>query len=52
MLRTDDLARWDWEKGVCDIYIKRYPVCLAHGVRHCFEGHWHDAMPNGEDCYQ
>ena len=25
----------------CEIVLKRYPVCLAHEVRHCFEGDFH-----------
>jgi hypothetical protein len=39
-----------WRGGYCEIYLKKYPVCLKHEIRHCIEGHWHDSRPNGEDC--
>ena len=49
LLKTDGLARW--KKGYCEIYLKKYPICLKHEIRHCIEGDWHDPnIPNGEDC--
>ena len=41
----------------CHITLREYPVCLAHEVRHCFEGAWHpeqsDTFPgNDDDCWQ
>lgn len=33
----------------CTVYLRRYPKCLAHEVRHCLEGFWHEG-PSGEDC--
>ena len=48
-LQYDGLA--EWRDGYCKITLKQYPRCLAHEVRHCIEGHWHDERPNGEDCY-
>ncbi len=49
-LRSDGLAKWDWERGVCIIQLKKYPFCLKHEVMHCLEGYWHDERPNGEYC--
>ena len=36
---------------LCQIYIRRdiYPACIAHEVRHCHEGEWHQS-PSSEDC--
>jgi hypothetical protein len=34
----------------CIVTLKRYPVCLLHEIRHCIEGDWHGAFPNGDDC--
>ena len=48
-LKTDGLAVWS--NTTCTIYLKYYPICLAHELRHCIEGNWHDEKPNGEDCY-
>jgi hypothetical protein len=35
---------------MCVIDLRRYPVCLLHEIRHCIEGDWHGAFPNGDDC--
>jgi len=57
--------RFDNEKGAmgkasvmgdtCYITLRSYPICLAHEVRHCFEGSWHptgENFPgNSDDCY-
>lgn len=49
-LKTDGWA--DWKGGACTITLRRYPVCLAHEVRHCLEGHFHaEGTRSGEDCY-
>jgi hypothetical protein len=50
-LKTDGLAKWDWDKKLCVIYLKQYPVCLQHEVRHCLEGHFHGSKKNGDDCF-
>ena len=41
----------------CYITLREYPACLAHEVRHCYEGAWHpaasDTFPgNSDDCDQ
>lgn len=39
------------EVQLCEIILKRYPVCLLHELRHCIEGDWHPRdEPNTEDC--
>lgn len=40
----------DWKGGACHITLREYPLCLAHEVRHCFEGDWHPGYRTGEDC--
>lgn len=36
----------------CYITLRSYPICLAHEVRHCFEGDWHPkGFGNSDDCY-
>lgn len=39
--------------GVCILKIKRdtYPMCIAHEVRHAFEGDFHGNKPSDEDCH-
>ena len=41
----------------CTIVLREYPVCLAHEIRHCFEGSWHPKASatfpgNDDDCWQ
>lgn len=36
--------------NTCVIYLRSYPQCLAHEVRHCFEGNWHEGRHTDEDC--
>lgn len=39
------------EANTCVIYLRKYPQCLQHEVRHCFEGNWHpNEKHNTEDC--
>lgn len=41
----------DGKVQLCEIILKRYPVCLLHEIRHCIEGDWHPRdEPNTEDC--
>ncbi|MNZ43824.1 hypothetical protein D3C78_614360 [compost metagenome] len=40
----------DWKGDACRIILREYPLCLAHEVRHCFEGDWHAGHRTGEDC--
>jgi hypothetical protein len=48
-IKTDGYARWYGD--VCFIELKRYPVCLAHEVRHCLEEHFHpEGIYSSEDC--
>lgn len=35
----------------CTIYLRQYPKCLAHEVRHCYEGNWHEGRDSDEWCY-
>ena len=34
----------------CTIYLRKYPECLAHEVRHCYEGNWHEGRKSTEYC--
>ena len=34
----------------CTIYLRNYPECLAHEVRHCYEGNWHKGRKSTEYC--
>lgn len=34
----------------CTVFLREYPTCLKHEIRHCIEGDWHGSEPNGEDC--
>lgn len=34
----------------CIIYLRQYPQCLAHEVRHCYEGNWHEGRKTDEGC--
>jgi hypothetical protein len=36
--------------NTCKVYLKKYPQCLAHEIRHCFEGDWHQNKKSDEDC--
>lgn len=35
----------------CTLYLKEYPICLKHGVRHCLEGNWHTVQDADKDCF-
>jgi len=38
--------------GTCLIMLRQYPICLAHEVRHCLEGHFHSGEEhNSDDCF-
>lgn len=37
--------------NVCTIHLRKYPQCLAHEVRHCYEGNWHEGEDNDDWCY-
>jgi len=55
MLKTQGLATVTGDK--CTVVLREYPVCLAHEIRHCFEGAWHPkasaSFPgNDDDCWQ
>lgn len=36
--------------GKCIIYLRQYPQCLSHEVRHCLEGNWHEGRKSEEGC--
>ena len=38
--------------GVCVVEIRKdaYPACLAHELRHVFEGDWHPGRETTESC--
>ena len=42
--------------STCKVVLNEYPKCLAHEVRHCYEGAWHPTSssfpPNSDDCDQ
>lgn len=44
------MASWDDSSDVrkCTIQLKEYPFYLGHEMRHCFEGHWHTDVNNGD----
>ena len=48
-LETRGLAVW--QKGACQILLRKYPECLLHEVRHCIEGEWHKGRETDEDCF-
>lgn len=37
--------------GKCIIYLRKYPQCLSHELRHCFEGNWHEGRGTDSHCY-
>jgi hypothetical protein len=37
--------------GICEITLRKYPICLLHEIRHCIEGNWHEGRDSDEDCY-
>ena len=43
-------AESDIGDGFCDIRLKKYPKCLLHEIRHCFEGDFHPNESSDEDC--
>ena len=47
---VNGMATYYEKLGVCAIVLRKYPTCLAHEMRHCVEGAWHDERPNSEDC--
>lgn len=44
------LAYAEIYENECKIYLRHYPKCLAHEVRHCFEGNWHEGRKTDEEC--
>ena len=48
-LETRGLAVW--QKGECQILLRKYPECLLHEMRHCIEGDWHPGRETDEDCF-
>jgi len=57
VILTDDMPNnvhgvATWSNNICTIHLRRskYPYCMAHELRHCFEHNWHDDRPNNEDC--
>lgn len=44
------LGTADIQGNKCIIHLRKYPHCLAHEVRHCFEGNWHQGEDNDEWC--
>lgn len=43
-------AESDIGDGFCHIRLKKYPKCLLHEIRHCFEGDYHKGESSDEDC--
>ena len=46
------LAYMERTGNSCVIYLRQYPVCLQHEMRHCFEGNFHEGHTSDEDCYK
>lgn len=44
------LAYVEITNNECKVYLRRYPQCLTHEIRHCFEGNWHEGRKTDEDC--
>lgn len=44
------LARTTVGSGFCIIELVKYPQCLAHEMRHCFEGNWHEGRETTANC--
>lgn len=44
------LARTTVGNGFCVIELARYPQCLAHEIRHCFEFNWHEGRETTAHC--
>lgn len=44
------LARATVDDGFCIIELTKYPRCLLHEIRHCFEGNWHKGKETTKDC--
>lgn len=43
-------AEADIGDGFCHIRLRKYPHCLLHEIRHCFEGDFHKGEDSDEDC--
>jgi len=48
-LPTLGQAKWDGDQ--CTITLRKYPICLAHEVRHCLEGYFHGHNTSNSNCY-
>ena len=46
----ETLGRAEWSPGFCKIYLREYPACLLHELRHCIEGTWHGDRSSDWDC--
>ena len=46
----DVVGMQTFEGDTCVIYLRTYPRCLAHEIRHCYEGNWHGDKPSNIDC--
>lgn len=44
------LAYAEIDGDTCKVYLRRYPQCLTHEIRHCFEGNWHEGRNTDEEC--
>lgn len=49
--RLNVLGKAELYDDHCVIYLRKYPQCLAHEIRHCFEGNWHEGRGSDGDCY-
>lgn len=43
-------AESDIDDGTCHIRLAKYPKCLLHEIRHCFEGDYHPNEASDDDC--
>jgi hypothetical protein len=47
----DTQGRAVYGPGQCYVFLRQYPTCLLHEIRHCIEGNWHEEALNDDDCY-
>lgn len=50
-LPANVLGTYKWFGNMCVIYLREYPTCMAHEVRHCLEGDWHGDRVSNRDCF-
>jgi len=49
--KLETLGLAEWSPSFCKIWLREYPTCLLHEIRHCIEGEWHKGHVSDRDCY-